>query len=206
MSETELTTGDFTEAAEPFRLFGAWLDDATKSEINDSNGVALATVDADGMPDVRMVLLKGFDEGGFRLLHEFRERQGPRDSWQHEGGDVLPLEIAAPAGARARAGGDRQRRRGRRLFRDAAARQPHRRLGLETVAAAGKPLRAGKGGGRIHGAATRSARFRGRSTGRVSASCRRRSSSGTTGRSACTTASSVQRNADGGWDKTRLYP
>ena len=65
MSETELTTGDFTEAAEPFRLFGAWLDDATKSEINDANGVALATVDADGMPDVRMVLLKGFDEKGF---------------------------------------------------------------------------------------------------------------------------------------------
>ena len=57
MSDTELTTGDFTEAAEPFRLFAAWLEDATKSEINDANGVALATVDADGMPDVRMVLL-----------------------------------------------------------------------------------------------------------------------------------------------------
>ncbi|TIU38753.1 MAG: pyridoxamine 5'-phosphate oxidase, partial [Mesorhizobium sp.] len=50
MSDTELTSGDFTEAAEPFRLFAAWLDDATKSEPNDPNGVALATVDADGMP------------------------------------------------------------------------------------------------------------------------------------------------------------
>ncbi|TIM55688.1 MAG: pyridoxamine 5'-phosphate oxidase, partial [Mesorhizobium sp.] len=59
MSETELTSGDFAEAAEPFRLFAAWLDDATKSEINDPNSVALATVDAEGMPNVRMVLLKG---------------------------------------------------------------------------------------------------------------------------------------------------
>ena len=79
MSDTELTSGDFTESAEPFRLFAEWLDDATKSEPNDPNGVALATVDADGMPDVRMVLLKGFDEQRLRLLHQFRKRQGPRD-------------------------------------------------------------------------------------------------------------------------------
>ena len=65
MTDTVLTSGDFTEAAEPFRLFGAWLEDAAKSEPNDPNGLALATVDEDGMPDVRMVLLKGFDEEGF---------------------------------------------------------------------------------------------------------------------------------------------
>jgi pyridoxamine 5'-phosphate oxidase len=65
MSQTELTSGDFTEAAEPFRLFAEWLDDAVKSEPNDPNGVALATVDETGMPNVRMVLLKGFDEQGF---------------------------------------------------------------------------------------------------------------------------------------------
>jgi pyridoxamine 5'-phosphate oxidase len=76
MSETELTSGDFTEAAEPFRLFAAWLDDATKSEVNDANGVALATVDADGMPDVRMVLLKGFDEDGFVFYTNFESAKG----------------------------------------------------------------------------------------------------------------------------------
>ncbi|ANN60271.1 pyridoxine/pyridoxamine 5'-phosphate oxidase [Mesorhizobium loti] len=76
MSDTELTTSDFTEAAEPFRLFAAWLDDATKSEINDANGVALATVDAEGMPDVRMVLLKGFDEGGFVFYTNFESAKG----------------------------------------------------------------------------------------------------------------------------------
>ncbi|TIT77487.1 MAG: pyridoxamine 5'-phosphate oxidase, partial [Mesorhizobium sp.] len=76
MNETELTSSDFTEAAEPFRLFAAWLEDATESEPNDPNGVALATVDADGMPDVRMVLLKGFDEKGFVFYTNFESVKG----------------------------------------------------------------------------------------------------------------------------------
>jgi pyridoxamine 5'-phosphate oxidase len=59
-----LTSGDFTAADEPFRLFAVWLEDATKSEPADPNAMAVATVDADGMPNVRMVLLKGFDERG----------------------------------------------------------------------------------------------------------------------------------------------
>jgi len=76
MTETELTSGDFTESAEPFQLFAAWLDDATKSEPNDPNAVALATVDADGMPDVRMVLLKGFDATGFVFYTNFESAKG----------------------------------------------------------------------------------------------------------------------------------
>jgi pyridoxamine 5'-phosphate oxidase len=67
---------DFTEAAEPYRLFAEWLEDATKSEPNDPNGVALATVDADGLPDVRMVLLKGFDERGFVFYTNFESAKG----------------------------------------------------------------------------------------------------------------------------------
>ena len=65
MNERTLTSGDFTESPEPFELFAAWLEDATASEINDPNAVALATVDMDGLPNVRMVLLKGFDQAGF---------------------------------------------------------------------------------------------------------------------------------------------
>ena len=76
MTDTKLTSGDFTEAAEPFRLFGAWLEDAAKSEPNDPNGLALATVDEDGMPDVRMVLLKGFDEAGFVFYTNFESAKG----------------------------------------------------------------------------------------------------------------------------------
>ena len=61
---TPLTVGDFTAADEPLRLFGQWLEEATRTEPNDPNAMSVATVDGCGMPDVRMVLLKGFDEGG----------------------------------------------------------------------------------------------------------------------------------------------
>ncbi len=60
-----LTDGDFTEASEPFALFERWFSDATASEPNDPNAMALATVDPDGLPNVRMVLMKGWDEAGF---------------------------------------------------------------------------------------------------------------------------------------------
>ncbi|MGJ8571782.1 MAG: pyridoxamine 5'-phosphate oxidase [Hoeflea sp.] len=76
MTETGLTTGDFTEEAEPYRLFAKWLEDATASEPNDPNALALATVDTDGMPDVRMVLLKGFDERGFVFYTNFESAKG----------------------------------------------------------------------------------------------------------------------------------
>ncbi len=60
-----LTDGDFTEAGEPFALFERWFSDATASEPNDPNAMALSTVDPDGLPNVRMVLMKGWDEAGF---------------------------------------------------------------------------------------------------------------------------------------------
>jgi pyridoxamine 5'-phosphate oxidase len=60
-----LTGGDFTEADEPFRLFAAWFADAKKSEPNNPDAMTLATVDADGLPNARMVLLKGCDGRGF---------------------------------------------------------------------------------------------------------------------------------------------
>jgi pyridoxamine 5'-phosphate oxidase len=76
MGATGLTEDDFTLAAEPFNLFGQWLADATKSEPNDPNALALATVDADGLPDVRMVLLKGFDQKGFVFYTNFDSAKG----------------------------------------------------------------------------------------------------------------------------------
>ncbi|GGA76892.1 pyridoxine/pyridoxamine 5'-phosphate oxidase [Brucella endophytica] len=76
MGDTELTSGDFTEAQEPFQLFATWLSDATKSEPNDANALALATVDENGMPNVRMVLLKGFDEHGFVFYTNYESQKG----------------------------------------------------------------------------------------------------------------------------------
>jgi pyridoxamine 5'-phosphate oxidase len=59
-----LTSGDFMGAEDPFALLAAWLEEATQSERVDPNAMAVATVDADGLPNVRMVLLKGFDQRG----------------------------------------------------------------------------------------------------------------------------------------------
>ncbi len=56
--------GDFTAAGEPFALFDRWLADAAAHEIDDPNAMALATVDAEGHPNVRMVLLKAVDPAG----------------------------------------------------------------------------------------------------------------------------------------------
>ena len=49
----------------PIELFLQWLEDATRSEPADPNAMTVATVDADGAPDARTVLLKGVDEAGF---------------------------------------------------------------------------------------------------------------------------------------------
>ena len=50
---------------DPIARFSDWLRDAEASELNDPNAVALATVDGDGQPSVRMVLLKGLSDDGF---------------------------------------------------------------------------------------------------------------------------------------------
>ncbi|MGE0211363.1 MAG: pyridoxamine 5'-phosphate oxidase [Parvibaculaceae bacterium] len=67
---------DFTDREEPFRLFGEWMGEAERSEPNDHNAMALATVDADGMPNVRMVLLKGFDAQGFVFYTNYDSQKG----------------------------------------------------------------------------------------------------------------------------------
>jgi len=76
LSTKELTNDDFSQAQKPFELFQEWLDDATAHELNDPNALSLATVDRDGLPNVRMVLLKGFDEGGFVFYTNFESAKG----------------------------------------------------------------------------------------------------------------------------------
>jgi len=56
---------DTPEAADPIALFEAWLAEAVAKEPNDAHAMTLATVDADGAPDARMVLLKDVDARGF---------------------------------------------------------------------------------------------------------------------------------------------
>jgi pyridoxamine 5'-phosphate oxidase len=71
-----LTAEDFTEAEEPFALFAAWLEDAKVTEPSDANAMAVATVDPSGLPNVRMVLLKGFDASGFVFFTNLESRKG----------------------------------------------------------------------------------------------------------------------------------
>jgi len=73
---TWLTSGDFTEADEPLRLFSAWFEEARRSEPADANAMSLATVDADGLPNVRLVLMKGFDEQGFVFYTNLESQKG----------------------------------------------------------------------------------------------------------------------------------
>ncbi|HET7848776.1 MAG TPA: pyridoxamine 5'-phosphate oxidase [Pseudolabrys sp.] len=73
---TWLTSGDFTAADEPLQLFAAWLRDATASEPRDPTAMTLATVDRDGLPNARMVLLKGVDERGFVFYTNMDSQKG----------------------------------------------------------------------------------------------------------------------------------
>ena len=55
---------DFTLSSDPWALFSAWMAEAEASEPVDANAMALATAGPDGLPDVRVVLLKGYDPRG----------------------------------------------------------------------------------------------------------------------------------------------
>ncbi|WP_279597332.1 pyridoxamine 5'-phosphate oxidase [Methylobacterium sp. J-068] len=68
--------GDFTRAADPWALFEAWMAEAEASEPNDPNAMALATAGADGLPDVRVVLLKGVDARGFVFYTNLESAKG----------------------------------------------------------------------------------------------------------------------------------
>ncbi|HEX2842367.1 pyridoxamine 5'-phosphate oxidase [Hyphomicrobium sp.] len=86
-------TPDFTASDEPFALFEAWLAEATVSEPNDPTAMALATVDAAGNPNVRMVLLKGVDEvvhpeRGFVFYTNLESAKG-RELAQHPAAALL---------------------------------------------------------------------------------------------------------------------
>ena len=61
---------------DPIIFFQNWLKDALASEPNDAEAMSLATVGADGQPSVRMVLMKGADQQGFRFFTNMESRKG----------------------------------------------------------------------------------------------------------------------------------
>ena len=72
----QLTSGDFTQEQDPFALFQSWFEEAKKSEPNDPNAMALSTVDADGLPNSRMVLLNGRDGEDFVFYTNTQSQKG----------------------------------------------------------------------------------------------------------------------------------
>ena len=71
-----LSESDFTTSDDPWGLARAWMAEADESEPRDPNAIALATSDPQGLPDVRMVLLKGFDERGFVFYSNTESAKG----------------------------------------------------------------------------------------------------------------------------------
>ena len=67
---------DFTEASNPEALFNQWFDEGERTEINDANAMTLATVDQNGMPNARVVLLKGLDPRGFVFYTNIESAKG----------------------------------------------------------------------------------------------------------------------------------
>jgi pyridoxamine 5'-phosphate oxidase len=94
---------------DPFAVFAEWFKAAEAAEPSDPNAMSLATVDGDGMPNVRTVLLKGYDERGFVFYTNYESAKGrellanPKAAlnfhWKSLGRQVRLRGTVAPVGA-----------------------------------------------------------------------------------------------------------
>ncbi|MET0606802.1 MAG: pyridoxamine 5'-phosphate oxidase [Beijerinckiaceae bacterium] len=71
-----LKSGEISAGGDPFALFAEWFEEAGKSEPNDPNGMALATADVNGLPNLRMVLMKEWDRDGFVFYTNCESQKG----------------------------------------------------------------------------------------------------------------------------------
>jgi len=78
MSEigTPVDDGGIRERDDPFTLFHIWMEEAKRTEPNEANAMAVATADAQGHPNVRMVLLKSADATGFVFYTNMESAKG----------------------------------------------------------------------------------------------------------------------------------
>lgn len=74
--QAERNAAPIFDRKDPFALFTEWMEEARLHELNDSNAMSLATLGEDGVPDVRMVLLKSFDADGFVFYTNFNSAKG----------------------------------------------------------------------------------------------------------------------------------
>ena len=148
----ELSTADFTKAGDPLALFKLWLEEAGLTEINDPEAMTLATVDADGLPDARMVLCKGADQRGIVFYTNIESAKGRELEGQPRAAALFHWKSLRRQvrfrGAISEVSGGRERR----LFRLAAEGKPDRRLGEPAVATARRARRSRSGGGSLRAA------------------------------------------------------
>lgn len=69
-------TGLLDDTRDPFAIFSEWLGHAREKELNDPEAMAIATSDANGMPDVRMVLMRGHDARGLVFYTNSQSAKG----------------------------------------------------------------------------------------------------------------------------------
>jgi pyridoxamine 5'-phosphate oxidase len=72
------------DSKDPISLFSNWLSEAIVTEINDANAMSVATVDKNGMPDVRVVLLKDIDYRGFVFYSNSESNKGQQLSFSNK--------------------------------------------------------------------------------------------------------------------------
>ena len=133
MTEFRDQATDFTAATDPFALFASWLAEAERAEPEDPNAMALATVDAEGQPNMRMILLKGSDERGFVFYTNCQSAKGLELAEAPKAALLFYWKSLHRQILRARTDRAGERRRGRRLFCHPLAGKPHRRLGLAAI-------------------------------------------------------------------------
>ena len=139
---------ELVPADEPLELFREWFAEAKAHEPNDPDAMALASVDAQGLPDVRMVLLKHVDHEGFVFYTNLESAKGEELAANPRAALCFHWKsLRRQVRVRSRYTG--QRCRSGRLFRHARERQPDRRLGVAPVAPLGRTLRLGKGSGAL---------------------------------------------------------
>jgi pyridoxamine 5'-phosphate oxidase len=71
-----IDSGGIKAANDPFEMFKTWMEEAAKTEPNEANAMAVATVDSEGRPNLRMVLLKSVDEHGFVFYTNLESAKG----------------------------------------------------------------------------------------------------------------------------------
>jgi pyridoxamine 5'-phosphate oxidase len=200
-------TGHFA-GDDPFALARAWLAEAEKSEINDPNAIALASVDADGLPNVRMVLLKdieadGQGEGAFVFYTNYDSAKAREIAASGKAAFVMHWKSLR---RQIRVRGPVEREDGPPADAYFASRSLKSRLGAwasRAIPSAGQPRGAhGRGGEGDRAAGT--APKRGRHSGAGSASARWRSSSGPMAPSGCMTGSAGPATGRAGGAAKRL--